>query len=154
MTLAFTIQELSEDGRFFLVLTSNPNICSVLYVISVNAGLVSTWRMMGRRVWMLTNAPLPFLVASAASTLTALTNACVWMATKHWTETPIHARLWQVSLFHLYTCIIPVRYCKSHRFSNTTCSSFQLKSLFSLWRTTMRSGSWAWMAQITLSWNR
>lgn len=76
-----------------------------LYVISVNAGLVSTWRMMGRLVWMLTNAPLPFLVASAASTLMAPTSACVLKAMRPWSATPIHARLCQVSLiFDLSTC--------------------------------------------------
>ncbi len=42
----------------------------------------------------------------------------------------------------------------SHQSSNAACSSFQLRSRFSLWQTTMRSGSWVWMAQITPSWNR
>lgn len=69
-----------------------------IFIISVNAGLVSTWRMMGRLVLILMNAPLPFLAASAASTLTAHTSACVWMATKPWSGIPTHARPCQVSL--------------------------------------------------------
>lgn len=57
--------------------------------------------MTGRLVWILMNAPLPFLVASAASTLMAPTSACVWMATKPWSAVPIHARLCQVRLIFL-----------------------------------------------------
>lgn len=84
----------------------------LFFVISVNAGLVSTWRMMARLVWISTNAPLPFLVANAASTPMAPTSACVWMATKPWSATPTHARLCQVSLiFDLSTCRIAVPNC-------------------------------------------
>lgn len=69
---------------------------------------------MGRHVWMLTNAPLPFHVASAASTPMAPTSACVWMATKPWSAILIRARLCQVCLiFALSTCRISECYCKS-----------------------------------------
>lgn len=124
-------------------------------VISVNAGLVSTWRMMEKLAWMLTNALLPFLVASDASTLTDPTSACVWMATKPWNATPIYAKLCRVSLLcGPSPCRFSVRNCESQQSTDTKLLSFQLKSLFSLWRTTMRSGSWVWMAQITQFWSR
>lgn len=66
-------------------------------VYSVNAGRVSIWRTTGRRVWMLTNAPPPSRAASAASTRTAPTSACVWTVTKPWSATLMCARLCQVS---------------------------------------------------------
>lgn len=66
-------------------------------IISVNAGLVSTWKMMGRLVWMLMNAPLPSLVASAASTPMGPTGACVWTGMNLWIATTTHAKRYQVS---------------------------------------------------------
>lgn len=77
-------------------------------MISANVGLVSTWRMMGRLVWILMNAPLPFLVVSAASTLMAPSNAFVWMVMKPWSAILIHAKLFRVSLcilllFHFFS---------------------------------------------------
>lgn len=140
--------------RHFLHSWSNHHHYVLFYiyffdVISVNAGLVSTWRMMGRLVWMLTNAPLPFLVASAALTLMVPTSACVWMATKRWSATLTPAKLCQVSLiFDLSARRFSMHNSESYESSDPPCFSFQLKNLFSLWRTTMRSGSWVWMAQI------
>lgn len=63
---------------------------------SVNVGLASIWRMMGRPAWISTNARLPFLAASAASTPMAHSSACASMATKPWSEIPIHAKLCRV----------------------------------------------------------
>lgn len=73
-----------------------PQIC--LFFISVNAGQVSTWRMMARLVWTSTSAPPLSPAASDASTPMAPTSAYVWMATKPWNAAPICARLCPVSL--------------------------------------------------------
>lgn len=72
-------------------------------MISVNAGLVSTWKMMGRLVWMLMNAPLPSLVASAASTPMGPTGASVWTVMSLWIATQTHAKLYQVSLIVVFS---------------------------------------------------
>lgn len=93
------------------------NFC--VFVISVNVGLVSTWRMMERLVWMLMNAPPLFLVASDVSTLMAPTSACVLMAMKPWSEPLIHAKLCLVSLLSwLLLCRFSVSNCKAYQVSD------------------------------------
>lgn len=47
----------------------------------------------------------------------------------------------QTDFFFFFYLSLNVQNFKSHLSSNAAHSSFQLKSLFSLWRTTMRSGS-------------
>lgn len=88
------------DIRYSLLLsvtlTNGP--INLFVFISVNAGPVSTWRMMARLAWTSTSAPPLSPAASDASTPTAPTNAYVWMAMKPWDATPTCARLWPVSL--------------------------------------------------------
>lgn len=88
------------DVRYLLLLsvTLTNGFTNVFTFFSVNAGLVSTWRMMARLAWTSTSVPRLSPAASDASTPMAPTSAYVWMAMKPWNATPMCARLCPVSV--------------------------------------------------------